>query len=157
MGKELIRENFKDWESFQEAVAERHLETPRGRRETIEGSIQDVLDFMMKNYVEWSNWSSNYKPNAHSENMDVKNEMIHNYCNGLRVEEGRKYYKLIGSNGGGTQESVKGFVVKEDEKKFSRGDMLKAAGWKAPARNFSRGNVFRKDTFEDNVRWTGIG
>jgi hypothetical protein len=157
MGKELIRENFKDWESFQEAVAERHLETPRGRRETIEGSIQDVLDFMMKNYVEWSNWSSNYKPNAHSENPHVKNMMIHNYCNGLRVEEGRKYYKLIGSNGGGTQESVKGFVVKEDEKKFRRGDMLKAAGWKAPARNFSRGNVFRKDTFEDNVRWTGIG
>jgi hypothetical protein len=107
--------------------------------------------------VEWSNWSSNYKPNAHSENMDVKNEMIHNYCSGLRVEEGRKYFKLIGSNGGGTQESVKGFIVKEDERKFSRGDMLKAAGWKAPARNFSRGNVFRKDTFEDNVRWTGIG
>ena len=46
--------------------------------------------------------------------MDVKNEMIHNYCSGLRVEEGRKYYKLIGSNGGGTQESVKGFIVKED-------------------------------------------
>ena len=128
-----------------------------GKAVDIEDAIESVLDFMRENYVEWSNWSSNYKPNAHSENMNVKNEMIHNYCNGLRVEEGRKYYKLIGSNGGGTQESVKGFIVKEDERKFSRGDMLKAAGWKAPARNFSRGNVFRKDTFEDNVRWTGIG
>ena len=100
MGKELIRENFKDWESFQEAVAERHLETPRGRRETIEGSIQDVLDFMMKNYVEWSNWSSNYKPNAHSDTR-IKNEMIENFCNGLRVEENRRYWKITGSNGGG--------------------------------------------------------
>ena len=114
-----------------------------GKAVDIEDAIESVLDFMRENYVEWSNWSSNYKPNAHSENMNVKNEMIHNYCNGLRVEEGRKYYKLIGSNGGGTQESVKGFIVKEDERKFSRGDMLKAAGWKAPARNFSRGNVFR--------------
>ena len=124
----------------------------------IEDAIESVLDFMRENYVEWSNWSSNYKPNAHSENPDIKNEMIHNYCSGLRVEEGRKYFKLIGSNGGGTQESVKGFIVKEDgDRKFSRGDMLKPAGWKAPARNFSRGNVFRKDTFEGNVRWTGIG
>ena len=128
-----------------------------GKAVDIEDAIESVLDFMRENYVEWSNWSSNYKPNAHSENMDVKNEMIHNYCNNLRVEEGRKYYKLIGSNGAGTQESVKGFIVKEDERKFSRGDMLKPAGWKAPARNFSRGNVFRKDTFEGNVRWTGIG
>ena len=73
-----------------------------GKAVDIEDAIESVLDFMRENYVEWSNWSSNYKPNAHSENMNVKNEMIHNYCNGLRVEEGRKYYKLIGSNGGGT-------------------------------------------------------
>ncbi len=44
--------------------------------------------------------------------------------------------------------SVYCFIVKkEDDKKFKVGDILKASGWKAPARNFARGNVFAVDYF----------
>ena len=84
------------------------------------------------------------------------NEMIENYCNGLEVTEGSRYWKIISTNGSGTQKSVAGFIAKAGDKKFREGDMLKAAGWSAPARNFARGNVL-DGTGLNNARWTGIG
>ena len=84
----------------------------------------------------------------------IKDEMIEDYCNGLRVEENRRYWKI--TSGRRNQRSVSGFIVKDGDKKFREGDMLKAAGWAAPARNFARGNVL--DGYRVNeVRWTGIG
>ena len=48
---------------------------------------------------------------------------------------------------------VWGFVVNtDDDKKFRKGDILKAAGWNAPARNKARGNVVDGDY---NIQWTG--
>ena len=45
------------------------------------------------------------------------------------------------------------FVVNtDDDKKFKRGDVLKAAGFNAPARNAPRGNVLDGGF---NIRWTG--
>jgi hypothetical protein len=62
---------------------------------------------------------------------------------------GKKYNKITKQNGG----SVWGFVVAcDDDKKFAKGAILKAAGWQAPARNFSRGNILEGGY---TVRWTG--
>jgi hypothetical protein len=88
--------------------------------------------------------------------ITIREEMTDNYCNGLKVEENRRYWKITGSNGGGSQVSVKGFIVKAGDKKFQEGDMLKPAGWAAPARNFARGNVLDGRGVNE-VRWTGIG
>ena len=78
---------------------------------------------------------------------DINRRMIAEFEAGVRVEEGRKYVKVI--KGG----SVWGFIVNtENDKKFKLGDILKAAGWAAPARNAARGNIL--DGGYD-IQWTG--
>jgi hypothetical protein len=116
--------------------------------------IEKVLEAMREDYKRWSN---TYAMHSDTTSHDkIKASMAENYCNGLEVSEGSRYWKIVGSNGGGSQRSVKGFIVKAGDKKFREGDMLKAAGWAAPARNFARGNVIDGSGVA-NVRWTGIG
>ena len=69
-----------------------------------------------------------------------------NFEDSFEVKEGKKYIKLIRKNNG-----VWGFIVKEDGPKFKKGDILKAAGYNAPATNAARGNIFE----EFSVAWTG--
>ena len=116
--------------------------------------IEKVLEAMREDYKRWSNMCARHDSYAHY--SDVKNEMEKNYCNGLEVTEGRRYWKITGTSGGGNQRSVKGFIAKAGDKKFQEGDMLKAAGWLYPARNFARGNVLDGRGVNE-VRWTGIG
>ena len=71
------------------------------------------------------------------------------FSEGLTFEEGRKYVKVVKTLG--TQQMVWGFLMKEDDKKFKKGDILMAASWAAPARNKPRGNIFE----DYDVRWTG--
>ena len=63
-----------------------------------------------------------------------------------KVTQGKKYIKVVQDTG------VFCFVVKEDFKHFKKGDILKAAGWNAPALNSKRGNVLTGDY---QIRWTG--
>lgn len=76
----------------------------------------------------------------------IRNGMIKRFYEGLDYKEGSKYIKVM------TGGSVHSFIVNTDnDPKFRKGDILKAASWSAPARNFARGNVFE----EYEVRWTG--
>lgn len=78
---------------------------------------------------------------------EVHARMLDEFINGYRVEIGKKYVKII------TKSSVWGFIVKDHtDKKFSKGDILKAAGYSSPARNASRGNILDGGYF---VEWTG--
>ena len=63
-----------------------------------------------------------------------------------RVTQGKKYIKVVQDTG------VFCFIVKEDFKHFKKGDILKAAGWNAPALNSPRGNVLTGDY---QIQWTG--
>ena len=116
-------------------------------------AIEKVLEAMREDYRRWSDRCASHNESAHSR---IRDEMEENFCNGLEVEENRRYWKITHTNGSGTQRSVAGFIAKAGDKKFREGDMLKAAGWAAPARNFARGNVLDGTGF-DNARWTGIG
>ena len=114
--------------------------------------IEKVLEAMREDYKRWSNMCARHESSAHYSN--IKNEMEEDYCNGLEVSEGSRYWKI--TSGRRNQRSVSGFIVKAGDKKFREGDMLKAAGWAAPARNFARGNVLDGRGVNE-VRWTGIG
>ena len=72
--------------------------------------------------------------------------MIERFEDGLTFKEGRKYIKVISNR------SVWGFIMKADDKMFKAGDILKAAGYNAPARNKARGNIFTDLSW---VQWTG--
>ena len=111
--------------------------------------IEKVLEAMKADYKDWSDRCANG-----DESRAINTTMYEEYCDGLEVTEGSRYWKIIGKSG--SSRSVKGFIAKAGDKKFREGDMLKAAGWAAPARNFARGNVL-DGTGVKMVRWTGIG
>tara|TARA_R110002073_G_scaffold325074_1_gene503678 strand:+ start:80 stop:397 length:318 start_codon:yes stop_codon:yes gene_type:complete len=70
----------------------------------------------------------------------------------IETKVGKKYIKIIDRTNNG--QACWGFIVAtDDDKLFSKGDILKSAGWSAPARNKPRGNVLEKDF--SMVRWTG--
>ena len=119
--------------------------------------IEKVLEAMREDYKRWSMMTRTVHQNVEEFNraIDIREEMTEEYCNGLEVTEGSRYWKIISNDRGGGR-SVKGFIAKAGDKKFREGDMLKPAGWAAPARNFARGNVLDGTGF-DNARWTGIG
>ena len=120
--------------------------------------IEKVLEAMKEDYKRWNMMTRTVHQNVEEFNraMTIRNDMIDNYNAGLEVKENSRYWKITASNGGGTSRSVSGFIVKAGDKKFQEGDMLKAAGWNAPARNFARGNVLDGRGVNE-VRWTGIG
>jgi hypothetical protein len=77
---------------------------------------------------------------------EVRKKMIEEFNQKVRVTEGKKYIKIIAGN------SVWGFIMKDDEGKFRKGDILKAASWAAPAKNSARGNIIDGGY---QIHWTG--
>ena len=79
---------------------------------------------------------------------DINKKMIAEFNESISYKTGSKYIKITRERGG-----VWGFVVNIDnDKKFKKGDILKAAGYAAPARNFARGNILAGGY---KVDWTG--
>ena len=72
--------------------------------------------------------------------------MFNEYKDGFKSIVGQKFIKITNGNG------VKAFIVKEDNGKFKRGDILKPASWRAPAKNSARGNVLEGGYA---IQWTG--
>jgi hypothetical protein len=68
----------------------------------------------------------------------------------LEAEECKKqnYIRIVAVRPDGR--SAFGWVDK------ANGDVLKSAGWKRPAKNFARGNIFDDKRGCGRVRWTGV-
>jgi hypothetical protein len=69
---------------------------------------------------------------------------------------GRKYIHIVMEdvNTSYPSRSSHSWIVIGDHGKFKHGDILKSASWKAPAKNFSRGNVLCGGYKQ--LRWCGI-
>ena len=101
------------------------------------------------NYEAWQNFHR-YPSTTDQQHED----RIKLFYHGIEFIYGKKYIKVLVGN------SAHSFIVLADDTVkgkgygyFKRGDILKAASWNAPAKNFPRGNIF------DNwyrTHWTGV-
>lgn len=102
--------------------------------------IQGLFDLMVADY-------NRFMP----EQTEVQIEMRQEYKDGLQYSIGKNYIKIL------SNEAAHGFIViSHTDKKFKFGDLLKAASWAQPAKNFARGNIFQLEKCGKYIRWTGI-
>jgi len=104
-----------------------------------------LIENIKEDYLNWTTRCAGAK------GLDALTEtnktMIAEFNEKITFKVNTKYIKVV------TNSTVWGFVVNTDnDKKFKKGDILKAAGWAAPARNFPRGNILEGGY---TVGWTG--
>ena len=109
---------------------------------TLEEGIKNMMAGAKKDYERFhtSNGRKEIVPGSYGDTE------LKNYESKTSVRPGKKYIKVVQDTG------VFCFIVKEDFKHFKKGDILKAAGYNAPALNSARGNVL---TGNYAIQWTG--
>ena len=106
---------------------------------TLDEGIKNLMSGAKQDYVRMS--TSNGK-----ELVGYSKEQVDNWDKKTKISQGKKYIKIVQDTG------VFCFIVKEDFKHFKKGDILKAAGYNAPALNSARGNVLSGNYA---IQWTG--
>lgn len=109
---------------------------------TLLSAIQKYLELIKADYAAWG-----ARDSMDEIQEKIRADMIERFNAGLGFEVGSKYVKIV-ANGG-----VHSFIVIKPDAKFKYGDILKAASWAAPAKNFARGNIFTG--YLSRVTWTG--
>ena len=100
-----------------------------------------LIENIKADYLYWTTGRS-------STLSEVNEKMIAEFNENITFKVGSKYIRVFNEGG-----SVWGFVVNTDnDKKFKKGDILKAAGYAAPARNKARGNILDSGY---TINWTG--
>ena len=119
-------------------------------------TLSEEFTSLINSYLETikSDYTTDMRRGEKTDTMkSVSEKMIKEFVEGLHFTVGQKYIRVVTSNG--HQRSVHSFIVNTyEDNKFQFGDILKAAGWGTPARNFRRGNVFETQSYQ-NVGWTG--
>ena len=107
---------------------------------TLDEGIKNLMSGAKLDYKRWST------SNGQKELSGYAKEQVDTWDSKTKINNGKKYIKIVQENG------VFCFIVKEDFKHFVKGDILKAAGWAAPALNSPRGNVLSGNY---PIQWTG--
>ena len=107
---------------------------------TLDEGIKNLMAGAKEDYISMSTGYGKRELTGYSK------EQVDNWDNKTKVIPGKKYIKVVQDTG------VFCFIVKEDFKHFKKGDILKAAGYNAPALNSARGNVL---TGNYHIQWTG--
>jgi hypothetical protein len=104
--------------------------------------INKYLDSIRADFY---NWTSKTRP---VDGWVNEQSLVALFNKQVSIKEGRKYIKVF------TQNSVHSFIVNiDDDIKFKRGDILMAASYNKPARNFARGNILDGGYA---VQWAGV-
>jgi len=110
--------------------------------------MNTLIENIKTDYLEWTTRCAGAKLGGTGELTEVNEKMIDEFNEEITYKTGSKYIKVFREGG-----SVWGFVVNTDkDKKFKKGDILKAAGYAAPARNKARGNIVEGGY---TINWTG--
>ena len=107
--------------------------------DTLEQGVANMMAGAKNDYMKWSTMGG-------KELTGYCKEQVDNWDSKTKVSQGKKYIKVVQDTG------VFCFIVKEDFKHFKKGDILKAAGYNAPALNQARGNVLAG---QYPIQWTG--
>ena len=105
---------------------------------TLDEGIKNLMAGAKSDYERWSSKSDGMS--------EWSKEQVAQWDNKTKISQGKKYIKIVQDTG------VFCFIVKEDFKHFKKGDVLKAAGYNAPALNSARGNVLAGNY---PIQWTG--
>ena len=106
---------------------------------------QEMDQYLAAIKADYRKWNANRKMTP--EQQKIADEMATEFDANLHIDEGTKYLKVVSKG------SVHSFIVIKADAKFKLGDVLKAASWAAPARNFARGNVLNGTA---KPRWVGV-
>ena len=71
----------------------------------------------------------------------------------VSFDKGRKFLKVVNTTWG--SRSVHSFICIKEHDGWKYGDILKAASWAQPAKNYVRGNVLDTDSYKHHS-WTGL-
>ena len=107
---------------------------------TLDEGIKNLMAGAKQDYVRMST------SDGRKELTGYSLEQTNKWDSNTRIMPGKKYIKVVQETG------VFCFIVKEDFKHFKKGDILKAAGYNAPALNSARGNVLSGNYL---IQWTG--
>ena len=110
------------------------------KADTLEQGINNMMAGAKDDYVKMST------SNGKKELVGYSKEQVDKWDSLIRVEQGQKFIRVVRENG------VFAFIVKEDNGRFKKGDILKPAGYRAPAKNSARGNVLSGNYY---IQWTG--
>ena len=111
---------------------------------TLDEGIKNLIEGSKLDYAKWTE-------KGRAEGSSYYDETLTNFEKNCSVQSGQNYIKVIREN------SVHAFVIKKlspktEARGFKVGDILKPAGWKAPALNKARGNVLEGNFY---INWTG--
>ena len=95
-------------------------------------ALTEYMDAIQADYNRWN------------QNLEFKPDALN-----VTINRGSKFYKVVVGTG------VHSFVCRKAHDQWKVGDVLKAASWAQPAKNFVRGNVLTQ-TYLNPVRWAGI-
>ena len=141
-------------------LVETHFMLRNPRKIDMKNEMANLIAHIKADYLTWSRSCARSAVDGSGDRPDIFTvkhkihvlvaikKMVVAFDEGISYKVNTKYIKITLEHGG-----IWGFVVNSDnDKKFRKGDILKAAGWATPARNFARGNIL--DGGYD-ARWTG--